>query len=53
MIISAQYTNSGRKTVKVVLDDGMIWFMPQPCETWHKEVLDKFIADGGTIQEPV
>jgi hypothetical protein len=33
------------------VDDGRVLFMPWPCVSYLKTDIDKWIADGGTIQE--
>lgn len=37
-------------TIKVTLTDGAELWVPQPCETWHREFIDKWLADGGVIE---
>lgn len=52
MIISASYTTAEHTTIKAVCEDGNTYFIPNPCENHHKEWVDKFLAEEGTIEEP-
>lgn len=49
MIISIQYIDETNETVRVELDDGMVWFCPQPCETWHNELIQEWLDAGNEI----
>ena len=49
-IINAIYTNADQSSLKATLDDGTVWHIPQPCETWHNEHLREFLAGGGVIK---
>jgi hypothetical protein len=49
-IVSAIYMSEDSSSLKATLDDGNEWHMPQPCETWHNEVLQAFLGGGGAIE---
>jgi hypothetical protein len=37
--------------IETEMDDGTIWFMPENPDTWHRELLQQFLDDGGEIVE--
>jgi len=46
MIENIRYSNLDNSQV-IVEPQG--WNVPQPCETWHQGVIDKWLAEGNTI----
>jgi hypothetical protein len=48
-IVQATYTTEDNTSLKVTLDDGTVWHMPQPCETWHNAYLQEYLDSGGVI----
>jgi len=38
--------------IETEMDDGTVWVMPENPATWHRELLQQFLADGGEIVEP-
>lgn len=41
---------TGTGSLRLTLRDGGDWLVPQPCETWHRKVIDAWLAAGGTIK---
>ena len=39
--------------IETEMDDGTVWFMPENPDTWHRELLQQFLDDGGKIGEPI
>ena len=38
--------------IETEMDDGTIWFMPENPDTWHSELLQQFLDEGGENVEP-
>ena len=35
--------------IEAEMDDGTVWFMPENPETWHRQLLQDFVDEGGVV----
>jgi hypothetical protein len=47
-IVAMRYTNASRTQLDVETDRGRI-ALPWPCETWHREPIEAWLAEGNEI----
>lgn len=45
MITKIKYGNAELSMLQVTHDDGTIWHVPANCQTWHRELVDKFLEN--------
>ena len=48
-ITAIEYGNEAQTQLKVTTSDEGILCVPQPCETWHKGVIDAWLAIPGNV----
>ena len=51
-IVSIAYNNKNQTELRIICADGSTTFVPWPCHTWHRDIIEAWLQQPGNTIQP-